>query len=48
MSSTLFINGKIWPGTSDAAIESAMVIDGSKIVAVGEAALSMATDTTGD
>jgi len=48
MASTLFINGKIWAGKADAPIESALAIEGSKILAIGDAALALTCDSTVD
>jgi predicted amidohydrolase YtcJ len=48
MASTLFTNGYIWPGTSESAIENAMAINGSKIIALGDAALSTPCERTVD
>jgi len=48
MTSTLFTNGAIWPGTSDSVIQNAMAISGSKIIALGDAALSIPCDQTVD
>ena len=48
MSSTLFTNGAIWPGTAGSPIVSAMAIDGSKIVAIGEEALKINSAKTVD
>ena len=48
MGSTLFINGIIWPGTIDGQIQNSFAIKDSKIIAIGEEALSLQCDETVD
>jgi len=48
MATILFKNGTIWPGTADAPTQSAIAIDGAKILAVGDEALSVTCDSTVD
>jgi len=48
MSTTLFTNGTIWPGTADSQIQSSIAINGSKIVAIGAEALAQQYDAVVD
>jgi len=45
MTRTLFTNATIWPGQVKGKTFGAMLVDGQKIVAVGDEALSGATIT---
>jgi predicted amidohydrolase YtcJ len=48
MSRTLFTNATIWPGQVKGKTFGAMLVDGQKIVAVGDEALSGAHDNKVD
>ncbi len=48
MSSTLFKNAVVWPGKADAPIHNALAIDGTKIIAIGAAALELSCDVSVD